>query len=346
MAKILKKIYFIIPILVCFSFSIMKVKADSPNAAIQTDDTFRFLNAAFPVSSIPWTYKQLLLVNRGNFNLGYWYKYNSPYNYSYIKFKNLQNDDYYLFIFTDKNNEITSLNYDTTANTFSYFNCIPYSTCDWNTKSFVYHYITTSSYNYGGCVNYFNTNYSYGLTDQYSCNIISSFNSDYQTNIYYLVNLSSSNAVGLTNLINDIKNYEIEMPEGSTFSIDNVQIFPKLEPEEPEPEEPTPLPEQNLNKFYVPNYEEGQCIEILDKDTLRVFENENSTNYTDYYINSHYISKTGQVEVGYVKQCSTLQFTSIGYYRNDFPYILFIVGSLSLFSIFFLYVLYKRFRKR
>ena len=100
------------------------------------------------------------------------------------------------------------------------------------------------------------------------------------------------------------------------------------EPEEPEePEEPTQ--DINLDYVYVPNYKEGQCIEVLDKDTLRVFENETTSYYSDYYINSHYISTQGQVEVNYQKNCSSLNFTSIGYYRNDFPQILFMVGSLS-----------------
>lgn len=105
-------------------------------------------------------------------------------------------------------------------------------------------------------------------------------------------------------------------------------------------------PQENLDKVYVPNYQVGQCVEIIDKDTIRVFVNENDNIYTDYYINSHYLSRQGQVDLSYVKNCSTLEFTSIGYYRNDFPQILFIIGSLSLFSICFIYILFKRFRKR
>lgn len=102
----------------------------------------------------------------------------------------------------------------------------------------------------------------------------------------------------------------------------------------------------NNNKYYVPNYEKGNCVEILDKDTIRVFDNEYTDFYTDYFINSNYISKQGQVDINYEKNCSNLEFTNIRYYGNDFPQILFITLVVSVGSIGFIYILYKRFRKR
>lgn len=102
----------------------------------------------------------------------------------------------------------------------------------------------------------------------------------------------------------------------------------------------------NNNKYYVPNYEKGNCVEILDKDTIRVFNDEYSDFYTDYYINSNYISKQGQVDLTYEKNCSTLEFTDIRYYGNDFPQILFITSLIIIFSFGLPYLLLKRFRKR
>lgn len=98
--------------------------------------------------------------------------------------------------------------------------------------------------------------------------------------------------------------------------------------------------------IYVPNYQKGQCVEILDKDTIRVFDDEFTNSYIDYYINSHYLSRSGQVSLEYEKNCSTLEFTDIRYYGNDIPQILFILSCILIFTIGFPYVLYKRFRKR
>ena len=102
----------------------------------------------------------------------------------------------------------------------------------------------------------------------------------------------------------------------------------------------------SLDLIYVPNYVNGQCVEIIDKDTIRVFNNESDLNYTDYYINSHYLSKNGVVDSSYFKQCSSLNFTDVRYFGNDFPQILFILLVLCCFSVIFPFILLKKFRKR
>lgn len=174
--------------------------------------------------------------------------------------------------------------------------------------------------------------------------------------IYYLTQNNSNRTWGLilTFLINNSSNFELAGIDNDFILYINSIEVPKLsesEPEEPEePEEPnTPtLPPYNFknNKYYVPNYEKGNCVEVLDKDTIRVFKDENTSFYIDYYINSNYISKSGQVEVDYVKNCSTLEFTDIRYYGNDFPQILFITIVICGFTIFLPFILYKRFKKR
>ena len=60
----------------------------------------------------------------------------------------------------------------------------------------------------------------------------------------------------------------------------------------------------------MPKYDQQYCVEIIDKDTIRVFEDDTTSFYTDYYINSHYLEKTGQVDLTYIKNCSTLEFTT------------------------------------
>lgn len=98
--------------------------------------------------------------------------------------------------------------------------------------------------------------------------------------------------------------------------------------------------------IYLPVYSENNCIEIIDKDTIRLFDNSDSTSYTDYFVNSHYIEKKGQIENNYVKNCSSLSFTTNYMYRNDFPEICFITLCVIAFTILPCLVLWKVFYKR
>lgn len=98
--------------------------------------------------------------------------------------------------------------------------------------------------------------------------------------------------------------------------------------------------------IYLPSYESSQCVEIIDKDTIRVFDDNTTSFYTDYYINSHYLEKQGQVEVDYVKNCSTQEFTTDYMYRNDFPQICFISICVIALTIFPCLMLWKIFYKR
>lgn len=98
--------------------------------------------------------------------------------------------------------------------------------------------------------------------------------------------------------------------------------------------------------IYLPIYNSNYCVEIKDKDTIRVFENYETSSYTDYFVNSHYLEKTGQVDLNYKKNCSTLDFTTNYMYRNDFPQICFITLCVILLTILPCYFLWKVFYKR
>lgn len=96
----------------------------------------------------------------------------------------------------------------------------------------------------------------------------------------------------------------------------------------------------------MPKYDQQYCIEIIDKDTIRVFEDKDTSFYTDYFINSHYLEKSGQVDLTYIKNCSTLEFTTDYKYRNDFPEICFISLCLIALTILPCLMLWKIFYKR
>ena len=88
----------------------------------------------------------------------------------------------------------------------------------------------------------------------------------------------------------------------------------------------------------------SKCAYVYDKDTFRVYEQipqQNTTvAYTDYFINSNYISRTGSTTFG---QWSTISydcldsslFTQNPIYRNDFDKIL-IIAFILIFMYWFL----------
>lgn len=101
------------------------------------------------------------------------------------------------------------------------------------------------------------------------------------------------------------------------------------------------------NKVYIPVSDfTNKCVEVIDKDTVRVIDSipdNNIYSYTDYYINSHYISKDGFLN-SYSSSSCISNYTNSWYYRNDVSEIflmcfigaLFFVGvPLVIFSRFF-----------
>lgn len=85
------------------------------------------------------------------------------------------------------------------------------------------------------------------------------------------------------------------------------------------------------------------CYSVVDKDTIRAYVNRpqlnSSSNYVDFYINSHYLEKEGTQTWGsytqYLPVCiSSSAITNDFYYRNDLP------GILIMFIIFSIFIFY------
>ena len=99
-----------------------------------------------------------------------------------------------------------------------------------------------------------------------------------------------------------------------------------------------------MNNIYLPidNFNDFACYSIYDKDTIRAYytqpQIDSSSDYVDFYINSHYLQKTGIQSWGQwnssLPTClSKSSFTNDVYYRNDFDSI------LIIFLIFFIFVI-------
>ena len=96
--------------------------------------------------------------------------------------------------------------------------------------------------------------------------------------------------------------------------------------------------------IYVPNTNYA-CFYMVDKDTLRAYDTtprqNSSSSYTDYFINSHYLTRTGVQTWGNystIPECSQESFTTNVYYRND------IDGIMVTFFILLLICFYFPFR--
>lgn len=148
---------------------------------------------------------------------------------------------------------------------------------------------------------------------------------------YYPNNTGYTIYAGRYNLFSRT-NYEVNYCYNSICVQNDLDFSFALQPEEPEPEEPT-----IENKIYLPDeLQEGNCAIVLNKDTIRVYEETPqanvSVNYTDYFINSHYIKQTGTEILTDTISCLNLEnFTTSYVYRFDFDKILVIFGIFTFF---------------
>ena len=94
------------------------------------------------------------------------------------------------------------------------------------------------------------------------------------------------------------------------------------------------LPVDNVNEF--------ACYSVIDKDTIRAYRTQpqvdSSSEYVDFYINSHYLEKTGIQSWGQWSSSLPIciskdTFTNNYYYRNDFASSLFIFTIFAIFGI-------------
>lgn len=91
------------------------------------------------------------------------------------------------------------------------------------------------------------------------------------------------------------------------------------------------------------------CIVVQDANTIRAYSSmpqyNQSVGYTDFYINSHYIYKTGSQQFGNystLPTCSNESFTTNVFYRNDIDGIMITFFILLLVCFLFPYKLISR----
>lgn len=93
----------------------------------------------------------------------------------------------------------------------------------------------------------------------------------------------------------------------------------------------------------VDNVSDFACYSVIDKDTIRAYSTmpqlNSSSNYVDFYINSHYLEKEGTQTWGsytqYLPVCiSSSAITNDFYYRNDLDSILIIFSIMCIFIFY------------
>lgn len=108
-----------------------------------------------------------------------------------------------------------------------------------------------------------------------------------------------------------------------------------------------------MENIYLPinNVSDFACFSVYDKDTIRAYytqpQIDSSSEYVDFFINSHYLEKTGVQSWGQwssnLPSCiSSNAITTDYYYRNDFADILLI---FIIFVIVGIYLPFKIFSK-
>lgn len=103
-----------------------------------------------------------------------------------------------------------------------------------------------------------------------------------------------------------------------------------------------------MDNIYLPvnSVNDYQCYVVQNSDTIRAYVNfparNSSSNYVDFYINSHYLQTTGTQTWGNTSNLpvciSTSSITNDIVYSNDF------LGGLIMFSIFFFFIVYFPYR--
>lgn len=101
--------------------------------------------------------------------------------------------------------------------------------------------------------------------------------------------------------------------------------------------------------YYLPdiNY---RCFVVQDYNTIRAYENvparNSSSAYTDFYVNSHYMSKNGTQTWGSNSSLPTClgvgMVTNNVFYRNDFADIMIIFFLLLIICFYFPYRIVAR----
>lgn len=103
--------------------------------------------------------------------------------------------------------------------------------------------------------------------------------------------------------------------------------------------------------IYVPILNDNYvCYSFIDSNTLRAYKSiilNSNNNYTDIYINSHYLTNNGSVELITQPNCiDNEKLTNDWKYRNDLADIL-IISALGICFFFLLPLLiFKRLFKR
>lgn len=107
------------------------------------------------------------------------------------------------------------------------------------------------------------------------------------------------------------------------------------------------LPVDDVNDF--------ACYSVYDKDTIRAYvtmpQVNSSSNYVDFYINSHYLEREGTQQwsqyTQYLPTCIGKEaITNNYYYRNDFASILFIFTIFAFFGLLIPIKIFSRLFRR
>lgn len=101
-----------------------------------------------------------------------------------------------------------------------------------------------------------------------------------------------------------------------------------------------------MTKIYLPSEFINSPCKVVNNGYIRVYTNNNLTQYTDIYISQDYQLKSGSSNYGYTGVCDNLNtYTDNVWYRLDIDKIVIVYGFLLFFFVYFCLGFFRAFFK-
>lgn len=98
-----------------------------------------------------------------------------------------------------------------------------------------------------------------------------------------------------------------------------------------------------MGKIYLPTEYVNNSCKVVNSDYIRVYTNQNNTQWVDVFYNSNYLLKNGYSNYATNPQCDTLNtYTDNVFYRNDIDSILVIFIIILIICFYFPYKIISR----
>ena len=102
-----------------------------------------------------------------------------------------------------------------------------------------------------------------------------------------------------------------------------------------------------MSKIYLPTEYVNSSCKVINNGYIRVYTNNDLTEYVDVFVNQDYMIRESYNNYGYNGQCDTINtYTDDFYYRTDFPDILIMFSCFVFFCFYIPFTIIRRLYKK